>query len=96
MKNEFLLRLSLVKGVGAFGKQRIYQFAKKHQGWELNGLDIRLTAQTTKKMIGMNGRRNGFKKLKARTNISRLKIRLIQKHCDRFQRHHWSCFTKEI
>ena len=49
MKNEFLLRLSLVKGVGAFGKQRIYQFAKKHQWWELNGLDIRLTAQTTKK-----------------------------------------------
>ncbi len=48
MKNEFLLRLSLVKGVGTFGKHRIYQFAKKHQRWQFDSLEIRLLAQTTK------------------------------------------------
>ncbi|MDT2674136.1 DNA-processing protein DprA [Enterococcus dongliensis] len=48
MKNEFLLRLSLLKGVGHFGKQRIYQFAKKHQRWEFDSFEIRLLAQTMK------------------------------------------------
>ncbi|MBM7711418.1 DNA-processing protein DprA [Enterococcus xiangfangensis] len=48
MKNEFLLRLSLLKGVGTFGKQRIYQFAKKHQRWQFDSFEIRLLAQTTK------------------------------------------------
>lgn len=28
LKNNFLLRLSMTKGIGAVGKQRIYQFAK--------------------------------------------------------------------
>ena len=49
MKNKFLLRLSLTKGIGAFGKKKIYQIAKKHHWWEMNSLDIRLAAQTTKK-----------------------------------------------
>ncbi|MDN6218569.1 MAG: DNA-protecting protein DprA, partial [Enterococcus sp.] len=48
MKNNFLLRLSLTKGIGAFGKHRVYQFAKRHQRWHFDGLEIRLLAQTTK------------------------------------------------
>ncbi|MDT2737606.1 DNA-processing protein DprA [Enterococcus pseudoavium] len=48
MKNKFLLRLSLTHGIGAFGKDRIYQFAKRHQWWQFDSLEIRLLAQTTK------------------------------------------------
>lgn len=48
MKNKFLLRLSLTKGIGAFGKQRIYQFAKRHQQWQFDSLEVRLLAQSTK------------------------------------------------
>ena len=48
LKNDFLLRLSLTKGIGAFGKHRIYQFAKRHQWWQFDGLEIRLLAQSTK------------------------------------------------
>jgi DNA processing protein len=48
LKNNFLLRLSLTKGIGAFGKHRVYQFAKRHQRWHFDGLEIRLLAQTTK------------------------------------------------
>ncbi|MEG2644980.1 MAG: DNA-processing protein DprA, partial [Enterococcus sp.] len=49
MKNNFLLRLSMTKGIGAVGKQRIYQFAKRHQHWQFDSLEIRLLAQTTRK-----------------------------------------------
>ncbi|MDU5333538.1 DNA-processing protein DprA [Enterococcus sp.] len=48
MKSKFLLRLSLTKGIGAFGKQRIYQFAKRHQWWDFDSLEVRLLAQSTK------------------------------------------------
>lgn len=40
--------MSLTKGIGAFGKHRVYQFAKRHQRWHFDGLEIRLLAQTTK------------------------------------------------
>lgn len=43
-----MLRLSLTHGIGAFGKDRIYQFAKRHQWWQFDSLEIRLLAQTTK------------------------------------------------
>lgn len=49
LKNNFLLRLSMTKGIGAVGKQRIYQFAKRHQHWQFDSLEIRLLAQTTRK-----------------------------------------------
>lgn len=48
MKRQFLLRLSLTKGLGVYGKQRLYQFAKRHQRWEFDDLEVRLLAQTTK------------------------------------------------
>lgn len=48
LKNKFLLHLSLTKGLGAFGKQRLYQFAKRHQWWQFDSLEVRLLAQTTK------------------------------------------------
>lgn len=48
LKNNFLLHLSLTKGLGAFGKQRLYQFAKRHQWWQFDSLEVRLLAQTTK------------------------------------------------
>lgn len=48
LKNKFLLHLSLTKGLGAFGKQRLYQFAKRHQWWQFESLEVRLLAQTTK------------------------------------------------
>lgn len=40
--------MSLTKGIGAFGKCRVYQFAKRHQRWHFDGLEVRLLAQTTK------------------------------------------------
>lgn len=43
-----MLRLSLTKGIGTFGKQQIYRFAKRHQWWQFDELEIRLLAQTTK------------------------------------------------
>ncbi|MDT2827699.1 MAG: DNA-processing protein DprA [Enterococcus viikkiensis] len=48
MKNKFLLRLSLTKGIGVVGKQRIYQFAKRNQRWQFESLELRLLSHSTK------------------------------------------------
>lgn len=48
MKTKFLLRLSLTKGIGAVGKQRIYHFAKQNQRWQYDGFELGLLARSKK------------------------------------------------
>lgn len=46
MERDFLLRLSLTKGLGIIGKNKVYQFAKKNNFWQLTTNELRLITKS--------------------------------------------------